>query len=72
MPIIRLLCIGKLKEPFYRDAQTEYVKRLSAFARVQVIEKKETPLPAGAPEALTARALRAPRAKRSSPPRGVR
>ena len=56
MPAIRLLCIGKLKEPFFKDAQDEYIKRLSAFARVEVIEKKETPLPADAPEALVRRA----------------
>jgi|AGTN01.1.fsa_nt_gi Uncharacterized conserved protein len=58
MPTIRLLCTGKLKEPFFREAQAEYAKRLSAFVRVEVIEKKETPLPADAPEALVQRARR--------------
>lgn len=57
MPTIRLLCVGKLKEPFFREAQAEYLKRLSAFARVEIVERKETPLPAGAPEALVHRAL---------------
>ena len=58
MPAIRLLCIGKLKEPFFKDAQDEYLKRLSAFARVEIIEKKETPLPADASEALVRKALK--------------
>jgi len=58
MPMIRLLCIGKLKEPYFREAQTEYVKRLSAFGRVEIVEKKETPLPPGASDALVQKALR--------------
>ena len=29
---IRILCIGKLKERFYADAVSEFVKRLSRYA----------------------------------------
>ena len=58
MPLIRILCVGKLKEPYFREAQAEYVKRLGAFGRVQIVEKKETKLPAGAPEALVEKARR--------------
>jgi 23S rRNA (pseudouridine1915-N3)-methyltransferase len=58
MPAIRLLCIGKLKEPYFREAQASYVKRLSAFGRVEIVEKKETPLPPGAAGALVHKALR--------------
>ena len=58
MPAIRILCIGKLKESYFREAQASYIKRLSAFGRVEVVEKKETPLPPGAADALVQKALR--------------
>ena len=35
---ITILCVGKLKESFYRDAVNEYRKRLSAYCRTEVIE----------------------------------
>jgi len=48
MADINIVCIGKLKEKYFLEAQAEYIKRLSAFCRVSVIEKKESPLPKGA------------------------
>ncbi len=45
---ITILCIGKLKEKYWRDAQTEYSKRLKRFASLQITELKESPLPANA------------------------
>ncbi len=38
---IRVLAVGRLKERFYEEAQKEYLKRLSAFARVEVTELRE-------------------------------
>ncbi len=38
---IKLVCLGKLKESFWREAEAEYLKRLQAFAKVEVIELKE-------------------------------
>ena len=38
---IDLICVGNLKEKFSKDAQSEYLKRLSAFAKVNIIEVKE-------------------------------
>jgi len=35
---INIICIGKLKEQYLRDACSEYVKRLSAFCKLNVIE----------------------------------
>ena len=35
---ITILCVGKIKEKFYRDAVEEYVKRLSRYAKIQIIE----------------------------------
>ncbi len=38
---INFVCVGNLKEKFSRDAQSEYLKRMSAFCKVNVIELKE-------------------------------
>lgn len=41
MLTINLICIGKLKEAYLRDAQAEYAKRLSAFCKLNIIELGE-------------------------------
>ena len=38
---VHLICVGKLKEKFYLDACAEYVKRLSAYCKLQVVELPE-------------------------------
>lgn len=38
---INIICIGKLKESYLRDGCAEYLKRLSAFANVNVTELAE-------------------------------
>lgn len=38
---IQIVCLGKLKENYWSEAEKEYLKRLQAFAKVQVIEIKE-------------------------------
>ncbi|KKQ27650.1 MAG: Ribosomal RNA large subunit methyltransferase H [Candidatus Magasanikbacteria bacterium GW2011_GWC2_37_14] len=38
---ITLLVIGKLKEDYWRQAEAEYLKRLSAFVKLEIIELKE-------------------------------
>lgn len=35
---ITIICIGKLKEQYLRDASAEYVKRLSVLCRLNIIE----------------------------------
>ncbi len=45
---ITLICVGRLKEPFYRAACAEYIKRLGACCRLSVLElaeerKRESP-----------------------------
>ncbi|MFT9057531.1 MAG: 23S rRNA (pseudouridine(1915)-N(3))-methyltransferase RlmH [Ethanoligenens sp.] len=42
---IELWCVGGLKEPYWKAACAEYVKRLSAWAKVTVHELREQPLP---------------------------
>jgi 23S rRNA (pseudouridine1915-N3)-methyltransferase len=39
---IRIICIGKLKEKYWKDAEAEYLKRLGAYANVSVTELKES------------------------------
>ncbi len=47
---IMILCVGKIKERFYRDAIEEYAKRLSKYCKFEVIEvaDEQTPDKAGA------------------------
>ena len=40
---IRLVCIGKLKEKYWKEACREYSKRLSAYCNVETVEIKESP-----------------------------
>ena len=42
---ITLVCVGKLKEDYLRDAQKEYLKRLSRFCGIKVIEVDEEKAP---------------------------
>ena len=35
---ITILCVGKIKEKFYVDAIKEYSKRLSHYAKLDIIE----------------------------------
>ena len=44
---IRLICVGKLKERFYTDAANEYIKRLSSYCKLEVIEISECRLSTG-------------------------
>jgi 23S rRNA (pseudouridine1915-N3)-methyltransferase len=39
---IRIICVGKLKEKYWRDAVAEYMKRLSAYAKMEIVELKES------------------------------
>ena len=42
---VTLLCVGKLKEAYWRDACAEYEKRLGAFCRFRLMEVAEERLP---------------------------
>ena len=35
---VTLLCVGKVKEKFYREAIKEYEKRLSAYVKLTTVE----------------------------------
>ena len=48
---VQLICVGKMKEKFYIDAAAEYVKRLSAYCKLQVVELPEERLPSNPSQA---------------------
>lgn len=47
---ITILCVGKIKEKFYRDAIAEYKKRLSRYCKLEIIEVSDEKTPDGASE----------------------
>ena len=57
MQKVTVLCVGKLKEKFYADAAAEYVKRLSRYCRLNIIELPEERLPEDPSPALIDAAL---------------
>lgn len=47
---ITIICVGKVKEKFYRDAIAEYEKRLSKYCKFEIIEVADEKTPDGAGE----------------------
>jgi 23S rRNA (pseudouridine1915-N3)-methyltransferase len=54
---LHLICVGKLKESYWRDAFAEYEKRLGQFCSFHVTELPECRLPSDPSEAQIAAAL---------------
>ncbi len=44
MVTINFVCVGNLKENYYKQAVNEYVKRLTRFCKINVIEVPEVAL----------------------------
>ncbi|MBO4678360.1 MAG: 23S rRNA (pseudouridine(1915)-N(3))-methyltransferase RlmH [Lachnospiraceae bacterium] len=42
---IKIICVGKIKENFYKDAVSEYVKRLSRYSTVEICEVADEKTP---------------------------
>lgn len=51
---IRILVAGKIREPFLREGVSEYLKRLTPYARVEVVELQDDPVPDKAQQKLVA------------------
>jgi 23S rRNA (pseudouridine1915-N3)-methyltransferase len=50
-PALTVLCVGKLREGFWRDAEAEYRKRLTRYTtQIEVVEVSEEPTPENARE----------------------
>lgn len=47
---ITILCVGKIKEKFYREAIAEYQKRLSRYCNLEIIEVADEKTPDHASE----------------------
>lgn len=47
---ISILCVGKIKEDFYKKAVAEYVKRLSRYCKLEILEVADEKTPEGASE----------------------
>lgn len=45
---ITLICVGKIKERYFTDAVAEYVKRLSRYAKLDIVELPDEKTPDGA------------------------
>lgn len=54
---VNIIALGKIKETWYREACTEYQKRLSAFAKVTVKEPEPELLPQNPAKAQIEKAL---------------
>lgn len=42
---IRIICVGKIKEKFYRDAIAEYMKRLGRYVTAEIVELADEKAP---------------------------
>ncbi len=40
-----VIAVGKLKEPYWREALAEYAKRLSAYTQFELVEVQDEPCP---------------------------
>ena len=47
---ITIICVGKIKEKFYKDAIDEYSKRLSKYCKLNIIEVPDEKTPENASE----------------------
>lgn len=54
---VTLICVGKLKEKFYKEACAEYEKRLKLYCKLEIIELNEERLPENPSQALIDAAL---------------
>lgn len=50
--MIKIICVGKIKEKFYRDAIDEYMKRLSKYHKINIIEVMDSNIKTEATEIL--------------------
>ena len=47
IPLIRIVAVGRIKEPGFVLAQEEYAKRLQRYSRLEIIEVDDDPVPSG-------------------------
>lgn len=42
---IKIVCVGKLKEKYFKDGITEYVKRMGRFAKIKIVQVPDEKAP---------------------------
>ena len=42
--MIKILCVGKIKEKFFKEAINEYLKRISKYSKIEIIEVSDVDL----------------------------
>ena len=52
MLTINIVCVGKLKEKFFKDAVSEYSKRLSKYCKLNILELPDEKIPNNANETI--------------------
>jgi len=40
--MIKIICVGKIKESFYREAISEYLKRMGKYQKLEIIEVSDS------------------------------
>lgn len=45
MQSVTIIAVGRIKERFFTEAASEYIKRLKAYCRLEIIEIKDEPTP---------------------------
>lgn len=54
---IKIICVGKIKEKFFKDAISEYSKRLSRYCSLEIIEVPDEMTPDGASDSINKQIL---------------
>lgn len=54
---ISIICVGKIKEKFFRDAIEEYTKRLSRYCKLEILEVADEKTPDQASDAINQQIL---------------
>ena len=39
--MIKIICLGKIKEQFFKEAEKEYLKRISKYTKIDIIELED-------------------------------
>lgn len=42
--MIKILCVGKIKEKYLEDLIVDYVKRISKYMKIEIVELKDDPI----------------------------
>lgn len=51
---VSIICVGKIKEAFYRDAIEEYKKRLTRYCNIEIVQVEDDPTKEDASDTVTA------------------